>query len=223
MFLDANLRIKMFTPPIAELFNITKADIGVTITDFTHRLEYDGIEADTGRVLQDLVPVENEVPQPGRAMVHDAAQTLPHRGGSHRRHRHDLRRHYRASQSRGAQSRSEQQLRALVQASSQVLYRMSPAWDMMHELSGGGFLSDTDDPDQSWVTRYIPEEDQAQVRAEIEAANAAKRSFDLEHRVRRLDGTVGWTHSRAIPVFDGDGNIIEWFGSATDVTTRKTR
>ncbi|MBO1022637.1 PAS domain-containing protein [Methylobacterium sp. SD274] len=221
LFLDANLRIKMFTPPIAELFNITKADIGRTITDFTHRLEYDGIEADTTRVLQDLVPVENEVRS--RAGQWFMMRLRPYRTVEDRIDGTvmtfvDITARRKAE---AAQSRSEQQLRALVQASSQVLYRMSPAWDMMHELSGGGFLSDTDDPDQSWVTRYIPEEDQAQVRAEIEAANAAKRSFDLEHRVRRLDGTVGWTHSRAIPVFDGDGNIIEWFGSATDVTTRK--
>ena len=34
----------------------------------------------------------------------------------------------------------------------------------------------------------------------------------------REDGTVGWTHSRAIPILDGNGRIAEWFGSADDVT-----
>ena len=61
LFLDGDLHIKMFTPPIADLFNITKVDIGRTITDFTHRLEYDTIEDDARLVLRNLTPVEREI------------------------------------------------------------------------------------------------------------------------------------------------------------------
>lgn len=61
LFLDAELRIKMFTPPITDFFNVTKADIGRTITDFSHRLDYEGIDDDARRVLRDLAPVEREV------------------------------------------------------------------------------------------------------------------------------------------------------------------
>ncbi len=61
LFLDPELRIRMFTPPIAELFNIAPTDIGRAITDFTSRLEYDGMEADVRRVVRDLAPVEAEV------------------------------------------------------------------------------------------------------------------------------------------------------------------
>src|SRR5579864_288092 len=45
--------------------------------------------------------------------------------------------------------------------------------------------------------------------------------FELEHRVRRTDGTLGWTYSRAVPLLDVDGNVVEWFGAASDVTARK--
>jgi hypothetical protein len=45
--------------------------------------------------------------------------------------------------------------------------------------------------------------------------------FELEHRVLRVDGTLGWIISRAIPVFDEAGEIIEWLGTATDLTDRK--
>src|SRR6201999_4493330 len=44
--------------------------------------------------------------------------------------------------------------------------------------------------------------------------------FELEHRFRRSDGTAGWTYSRAIPILDQTGEITEWFGAATDVTTK---
>jgi signal transduction histidine kinase/CheY-like chemotaxis protein len=46
-------------------------------------------------------------------------------------------------------------------------------------------------------------------------------TFELEHRVRRVDGSVGWTFSRAVPIFDERGEVAEWFGAASDVTARK--
>ncbi|MER7279204.1 PAS domain-containing protein [Dactylosporangium sp. NPDC000244] len=42
--------------------------------------------------------------------------------------------------------------------------------------------------------------------------------FQLQHRVRRPDGTLGWTLSRAVPLLDEDGRIEEWIGTASDVT-----
>ena len=39
--------------------------------------------------------------------------------------------------------------------------------------------------------------------------------------MQRLGGTVGWMFSRAIPVRDQHGTVVEWFGAATDITARK--
>src|SRR5581483_8755448 len=46
--------------------------------------------------------------------------------------------------------------------------------------------------------------------------------FELEHRVIRVDGTTGWTFSRAVPLLDDAGEIVEWFGTARDITAHKT-
>lgn len=62
LFLDQKLRIRMFTPLISELFNITEMDVGRAITDFTSQLKYDAVEDDARRVLRDLSPFETEVP-----------------------------------------------------------------------------------------------------------------------------------------------------------------
>ena len=51
----------MLTPVVSGLFNVTDADIGRPITDFSHRLAEDGLEARARRVLPDVVPVEHEV------------------------------------------------------------------------------------------------------------------------------------------------------------------
>src|SRR5262249_40427271 len=62
LFLDAQLRIKLFTPRMADLFNIKAGDEGRPITDFTHRLDYSTLAEDARKVLNDLVPIEKEVP-----------------------------------------------------------------------------------------------------------------------------------------------------------------
>ena len=116
---------------------------------------------------------------------------------------------------------SEERFRALVTASSYVVYRMSPDWSEMWQLDGGGFISDTRHAIANWIDVYIQPDDQPTVLAAIRQAIERKSVFELEHRVRRVDGTLGWTLSRAVPVFDNEGNIREWFGAATDVTARR--
>lgn len=120
-----------------------------------------------------------------------------------------------------ALANSEQRLRALVTATSYTTFRMSPDWREMWALDGGGFLEGTASPTATWVDRYIPSEDRALLDEAIRAAVGERRVFDLEHRVRRADGSLGWTHSRAIPLLDEQGRIVEWFGAANDITTRK--
>ena len=116
---------------------------------------------------------------------------------------------------------SEAQLRALVTASSDVLYRMSPDWTEMHQLDGRSFLSETESSSTTWLQKYIQPDDQPHVLAAIREAVRTKGIFELEHRVLRVDGTPGWTLSRAVPLLDTQGEITEWFGAASDVTERK--
>ena len=61
LFLDSDLRIKMLTPAVEKLFSVTDSDVGRPITDFTHRLKYDGVEPDARKVLKNLAPLESEV------------------------------------------------------------------------------------------------------------------------------------------------------------------
>jgi PAS domain S-box-containing protein len=116
---------------------------------------------------------------------------------------------------------SESRFRALVTATSDVVYRMSPDWKMMLYLRGRDFIPDTEEPTHTWLQKYIHPDDQSYITAAIDDAMRTKSTFELEHRVRRIDGSFGWTFSRAIPIQNADDEIIEWFGTATDVTERK--
>src|SRR6204780_5456934 len=117
--------------------------------------------------------------------------------------------------------RSEERFRALVNASSDVVYRMSPDWSEMRQLDGRGFIADTGKPTKDWLNQYIDPDDQPLILRTIGEAMRTKSMFELEHRVRRSDGTLGWTYSRAVPLLTVSGQIQEWFGAASDVTARK--
>ena len=116
---------------------------------------------------------------------------------------------------------SEDRFQAFVTATSDIVYRMSPDWSEMRQLDGRGFMVDTDGPKRDWLNEYIHPDDQARVTAAIADAVRTKNVFELEHRVKRLDGTLGWTLSRAVPLLDDSGEITEWLGAARDVTARR--
>jgi PAS domain S-box-containing protein len=117
--------------------------------------------------------------------------------------------------------RSEERFRALVNASSDVVYRVSPDWSEMRELDGREFMADAGKPTKDWLHQYIPPDDQPLILRTIREAVRTRSMFELEHRVRRADGTLGWTYSRAVPLLNVSGEIQEWFGAASDVTARK--
>ena len=117
---------------------------------------------------------------------------------------------------------SDTRLRALAHASSDVFYVMSSDMRELRELSGGSFIADTTSPSRDWLEDYIPAEDHERTLVAMSKAIRAKTVFELEHRVRRLNGDVGWAMSRAVPILNADGEIAEWFGAASDITARKS-
>jgi signal transduction histidine kinase len=120
-----------------------------------------------------------------------------------------------------ARRMSEKRFRALTAATSDVLYRMSPDWSEMRQLDSQGFIAKTEEPTRNWIQKYIPVDDQPHVMEIIEEAIRTKSTFELEHRVLRVDSSLGWTLSRAVPILDASGEIVEWFGAANDITDRK--
>lgn len=117
--------------------------------------------------------------------------------------------------------KNEERLRAFLTATADIVFRMSPHWTQMYFLDGKDFVADTKDPNNFWMNKYIFSDDQPRVKAAIHEAISRKGIFQLEHRVLRADGSIGWTSSRAIPLLDPQGQIVEWFGTASDITARK--
>jgi PAS domain S-box-containing protein len=69
----------------------------------------------------------------------------------------------------------------------------------------------------AWLDKVVHPKDRERVRERWFAAMEGREDYDLELRLRRVDGKYRWFKARATPVRD-DGRIIRWFGTCTDIT-----
>ncbi len=61
VFLDTELTIRKYTPPVTRQINLIKSDVGRPFSDLTTNLEYDALDRDVQEVLKSLRPREVEV------------------------------------------------------------------------------------------------------------------------------------------------------------------
>ncbi len=75
---------------------------------------------------------------------------------------------------------------------------------------------------RDWGWRVaIHDEDSAELVETWRAAVATGEPFEAEARLRRTDGEYRWFLFRAVPLRDELGNIIQWYGTNTDIEDRK--
>lgn len=122
-----------------------------------------------------------------------------------------------------AMRRSEERFRALVEASSQIVWTAdgagnivedSPSWraftgQSLEQRRGSG-----------WLNAYHPN-DHKRIQAQWENATARKIPLEAQYRLRRHDGQWRWTSVRAVPLLSADGSARGWVGMNTDITERK--
>src|SRR6266850_1166297 len=69
--------------------------------------------------------------------------------------------------------------------------------------------------------RRIHPEDRAMWQGAIDRAIGEKSGYEVEFRILLPDGTVKYIHTVGHPVLDASGDLVEFVGSATDITDRK--
>ncbi|HEY3275427.1 MAG TPA: chemotaxis protein CheB [Syntrophorhabdaceae bacterium] len=223
VFVDHALKILRFTPAATRIINLIQSDVGRPVGHIVSNLaDYSHLPEDAKEVLETLVPKEVEV-RTGTGAWYEM-RIMPYRTLDNVIEGAvitfvDI---TALKQAQEALGKSESLYRALVLASSDAVYRMGPDWSEMRYLQSRDFIPVTNSPSPNWLHRYIPPEEQPRVRAKIEEAVRTKGIFELEHRVLRVDGSVGWTFSRAVPLLNKEGDIVEWVGTAIDISDRKT-
>ncbi|HEY9199251.1 MAG TPA: chemotaxis protein CheB [Gammaproteobacteria bacterium] len=223
LFLDRELRIMRVTPRVGELFNVRPSDQGRPLTDLTHRLGYDQLQADAARVLERLMPIEREIQSEDGDWY--LTRILPYRSPSDLIQGIvitlvDITHHKKVEL---ALRNSEEAFRALVSASAQIVWTTdahgqliedSPSWRMFtgqrfEQLRGSGWL-DT-----------VHSDDRDGVRAGWVSAVETESPFTAEFRIRHVNGSWRWTHVRAVPLHDENGRLRGYVGMNTDITERR--
>ncbi|PZM15399.1 PAS domain-containing protein [Rhizobium tubonense] len=75
---------------------------------------------------------------------------------------------------------------------------------------------------KDWATNGMTHPDDLQ--SYVEAFTLSIKSgepYEIETRLLRYDGHYRWFQIRGLPLYDGNGNVIRWYGLLTDIDDRK--
>jgi PAS domain S-box-containing protein len=81
-------------------------------------------------------------------------------------------------------------------------------------------LSAADSADFGWAEAVHPD-DRAGLMERWREAVASGELYQAEARLRSADGGWRWVIARALPMRDGGGRVVEWFGTCTDIDEQK--
>ena len=118
---------------------------------------------------------------------------------------------------------SEASLQAIVDTIPSFVWRAAPDGgkeflnQRWHEYTG---LSPAEAHGWEWKVVVHPD-DLYRLVEEWQVILASRSSGEMEVRIRRFDGEYRWFLVRAVPKLDENGNIVNWFGSNTDIEDRK--
>ncbi|MCC2636848.1 MAG: hypothetical protein K0Q68_567 [Moraxellaceae bacterium] len=71
-----------------------------------------------------------------------------------------------------------------------------------------------------WSTPLHPD-DRAPAEAAWREATTTGSAYDVDYRIRRLDGAYRWFNARGVPLRDETGRILRWFGICIDIDDLK--
>jgi diguanylate cyclase (GGDEF)-like protein/PAS domain S-box-containing protein len=123
---------------------------------------------------------------------------------------------------RQALADSEGRYRALIEASTEMVWRAEPDGSILLGWGWEQFTGQTPEEYQGhgWFAVVHPD-DQANLLTTWKSVLAKGEPAGAEYRVRRHDGEYRWVHARAVPLRAQDGSIQEWVGTITDVHEKK--
>ena len=70
-------------------------------------------------------------------------------------------------------------------------------------------------------SRCLHPDDRQHVLRNWHSTVAAGQEFDLDYRLRRVDGTYIWCRSRAAPLFANDGTPLRYYGTIANIDERR--
>lgn len=231
-FLCPKLSIKRYSPAMADIFQLTPADIGRSIRHFDRIIDWSNLPLDAASVLEHLIPVEREVQSmaDGRIFI---MCTLPYKT------------------TEGVidgivvtlvditeRKRAEAELyaieKALREGDERLRFALETchigAWDLNLEDHTAyrseehsrifGYPEMLPQWNLEIFINHILPEDRSEVQEAIQQGSKSGGGWSFECRIRRADDEVRWIWAAGRPNVDGLGNR-RIAGIVQDITSRK--
>lgn len=221
LFLDADARLRMFTPAATAIFPVRAVDIGRDLRDFMPKEADHRLFEDIATALADPQPIDRELALgDGRCL---RRRLSPYRNGKNVpdglvltyvditqqvQLREEL-----------VRSEAQAELRAIVESVPHLMWTGSdvggyvyfnPQW-----LAYTG-VDETLQLGNGWL-QQVHAEDRERVGAAWQQAVRQVRGFACRYRLRRHDGEYRWFDAQATPLRDAQGRARRWYGCNTDV------
>ena len=202
LFLDRELRVLRFTPQLSEIFHVRMTDRGRPFTELKARVAYDELHDDARHVLDRLKPIEREIKHASESRWF-LTNVLPYHGAANRLDGVvvtfvDITRRKAAED---ALHQTAQRLRALVEASAQMVWTTdaqggiveeSPSWGeftgQSHKESKGWGWLNVVHPDDRGIASSAWQEAVADGRdlgQRVPCLSCRKRHLPMDGRPRR--------------------------------------
>ncbi len=221
VFLDRKRNIRRFTPRIRELFDLLDHDLGRPIDVFQHNLVDVPIASMVEQVIESSEPIEREVQdRQGKCFlmrVHPYCSVLSNRPEGSVIAFVDL---TKVKAIQGDLARNELRFRSITEGFTSSTWNTAPDGGVCDNQPSWEKLTGQRSEDAfgyGWSKMIHPDH-----RDELVAS--WRRSTKATENFRNR--TLIWTQDRdefrfndvrAIPIFDNDGNVKEWFGHTVDV------
>ncbi len=126
-------------------------------------------------------------------------------------------------QAEDALKASESRFRELVECLPQLIWTCLP--DGACDYLSPQWVHYTGVPDQEhlgngWLQQVHPDDRHTTIEQWQQHVGLV-HPFETEFRIQGADGRYRWFHTRAVPLRDGDGRLVKWLGTNTDIDDRK--
>ncbi|KAA0687375.1 PAS domain S-box protein [Neorhizobium sp. P12A] len=224
IFLDENLRIKNFTPGMADIFSLRENDRGRPLTDIVSLLAYDDLRRDVAKVLRELTVMERELE------LHDRAASFVMRIRPYRSVERviegvvitfvDVTARKEAERAKDV---SERRFTAIVNQAAVGVAETD--YDGRFLLTNSAFETiagrSAEDLRQLRRQELINPDDLEAIKVRFENATRDGKPFEAEYRLQRGDGMAVWVHDSVSVLAGRDGRAGSIISVTLEIDERK--
>ncbi|AMJ62094.1 chemotaxis protein CheB [Bosea sp. PAMC 26642] len=224
IFLDENLRIKNFTPGMADIFSLRENDRGRPLTDIVSLLAYDDLRRDVAKVLRELTVMERELE------LHDRGATFVMRIRPYRSIERvvdgvvitfiDVTERKDAERARGV---SERRFSAIVNQATVGVAETNAAGQFLLTNTAFEKMAGRSAGELQRLRRQdlINSDEAKEITERFNQATGDGQPFEAEYRIRRVDGTTVWVHDSVTVLGDSDGHASSVISVTLGIDERK--